>query len=95
VSTHDGGGESEPICSRGVYTHDGGERSEGDLKEDCRKRDAERHYKRKKLRGISLEKMGYDQARALGPALILEKLSSAGETEEGRPEKHPALSNKK
>jgi len=28
----------------------------------------ERHYKREKVRGISLEKKGYDQARAFGPA---------------------------
>jgi len=39
-----------------------------------KKHDAERYYKREKLRGISLEKTGYDQARALRPALILEKL---------------------
>ena len=32
------------------------------------------------------KKKGYDQARALGPVLILEKLSSAGETQAGRPE---------
>jgi len=39
----------------------------------------ERHYKREKVRGTSWEKKGYDQARALGPVLVLEKLSSAGE----------------
>jgi len=48
---------------------------------------AERHYKREKVRGLSLEKEAlwssksfstYDQARALAPALILEKLSSTG-----------------
>jgi len=35
---------------------------------------AERHYK--KITG----KNGYDQARGLGPVLMLEKLSNAGET---------------
>jgi len=43
----------------------------------------ERHYKRKKVK-MKNEKKGYDQARALGPSLILEKLSSTGETCRGK-----------
>jgi len=47
---------------------------------------AEMHYKKRKgLRIITRKRRVYDQASALGPVLILEKLSSTGETLSGRP----------
>jgi len=53
---------------------------EGDLKKKKKKKTAEREtqYKRaqKNITGMKV----YDCASALGPALILEKLSSAGES---------------
>ena len=52
---------------------------EGYLKKDCRNRD-ETRYKREKLRRNHWKIKGYDWARALGPVLMLEKLSSAGES---------------
>jgi len=45
-----------------------------------------RQYKREKLRRNHRKMKGYDWATALGPVLILEKLSSAEESQVGRPE---------
>jgi len=72
-----------PVSIRGIAIMvDETERARGRFgkkkKKNCRKRDDETQYKRaqKNITGMK----GYDWARSLGPALILEKLSSTGES---------------